>query len=77
MAAHIIDLKGNLKVLRVEASSKIPSQFVVDRAIVPDKKAYPKKSIVIIASTLSAFLFALFVLVLIGFIRQAKNKWNA
>jgi len=73
MASHLIDLKGSLKVLRVEASKSIPSQFVVDRAIVSDKKAYPKKSVVIIVSTLSAFLFALFLLVVFGFIRQAKK----
>ncbi len=72
MASHIVDLKGNLKVLRVEASESIPSQFVVDRAIVPDKKAYPKKSLIIVTSTLSAFLFSLFMLVLFGFIRQVK-----
>jgi uncharacterized protein involved in exopolysaccharide biosynthesis len=73
MASHIIDLKGSLKVLRVEASKSIPSQFVVDRAIVSDKKVSPKKSVVVLASTLSAFFFALFLLVVFGFIRQAKE----
>ena len=40
-------------------------KFVVERAIAPEKKAYPNKSLIVIASTFASLLFALIVLILI------------
>lgn len=72
-AIQLTDLNNSLKTMQIEASQTIPSQFVVDWASVPDKKAYPKKSIVIIISTLSALLFGIFSIVIADFL-MSKTK---
>ena len=74
MALHLTDLRENLKVLRLEASKTIPSQFVIDWATAPDKKSYPKKSIVIVVSTISAFFFLVFLLIVAEFIRKSLRR---
>jgi len=71
MALQLTELKLSLKVLRVEAEQSIPTQFVIDRAVAPDKKAYPKRSIVIALSTLSALFFAVFAIVVAEFIKHS------
>ena len=67
------ELNESMKVIRIEASKSIPSQFVVDWATTPDKKAYPKKAIVIIVSTLSALFFGIFAIVVAEFFKQKVN----
>ncbi|HPX05387.1 MAG TPA: Wzz/FepE/Etk N-terminal domain-containing protein [Tenuifilaceae bacterium] len=74
MALHLSEMRENLKVLRLEASQVIPSQFVIDWASVPDKKTYPKKSIVIVVSTMSAFFFLVFLLIIAEFIRKSLRR---
>ena len=74
MALQLTELKKSLKVLRIEASQTIPSQFVIDRAVAPDKKAYPKRSLVIIISTLSALFFTVFAIVFAEFINHSIDS---
>jgi len=70
---QLTELNESMKIMRIETSQSIPSQFVVDWATVPDKKAYPKKSIVIILSTLSALFFGIFSIIVAEFF-NAKIK---
>lgn len=72
-AIQVIEVSNSLKAMQIEASQKIPSQFVVDWASAPDKKAYPKKAIIIILSTLSALFFGVFSIVIADFFKQ-KTK---
>ena len=48
---------------KVEVEQALPHKFIVDNAIKAEKKAYPKKSIIVIVSTLSAFLLSLILLI--------------
>ena len=73
-AIQITDLSTSLKTMQIEASQTIPSQFVVDWASVHDKKAYPKKSIVIILSTLSALFFGIFSIIVADFFKQKVKE---
>lgn len=73
-AIQVTDLNNSLKAMQIEASQSIPSQFVVDQASVPDKKAFPKKSIVIILSTLSALFFGIFLIVIVDFFKQKVKE---
>jgi uncharacterized protein involved in exopolysaccharide biosynthesis len=66
---QITELNTSLRTIQIEAAQAVPSQFVVDYATVPDKKAYPKKSIIIIVSTLSALLFGIFAIVISDFLK--------
>lgn len=73
-AIQITDLNNSIRVMQIEASQSIPSQFVVDWATVPDKKAYPKKAIIIILSTLSALLFGIFTIVVADLFKQRVKE---
>jgi len=50
---------------RLEAEQNLPHKFIVDSAFKAEKKAYPKKSIIVIISTLAAFLITLITLIII------------
>jgi uncharacterized protein involved in exopolysaccharide biosynthesis len=67
------DLRVYMRVLKIESTKGIPSQFVVDRATPSDKKASPKKALIVVASTLSALFFAIFMIVLIDFFKKSIN----
>jgi uncharacterized protein involved in exopolysaccharide biosynthesis len=63
-SAQVNKLLQRLMEAQVEVEQAIPHKFVVDRAYKAEKKAYPKKSIIVIVSTLAAFLFGLMILIL-------------
>ncbi|MCB8994719.1 MAG: hypothetical protein H6538_03825 [Bacteroidales bacterium] len=64
-------LQQRLMEARIEAENTLPHKFVVDTAFKAEKKIYPKKSIIVIVSTLSAFLFGLILLI---FMDNLKKK---
>ncbi len=63
----------DLHILKIEAAGEIPSQFVIDKGIKPDKKSYPKKMIIVIVSTLAAVFFSIFLILLVDFFRKSIN----
>jgi uncharacterized protein involved in exopolysaccharide biosynthesis len=63
-------LRLRYKEARLEAEQTLPYKFVVEKAVPPEKKAYPKKSLIVIVSTFSALLLALIVLIVIDNIRR-------
>ncbi len=73
-ALQLKEMNESKRVIQIEASQKIPSQFVVDWASTPDKKAYPKKSIVILISTLSALFFGIFSIVIADFFQKKAKE---
>lgn len=60
-----VGLNWRLREALVEAEQVMAHKFVVERAFAPEKKAYPNKSLIVIASTFASLLFALIVLILI------------
>jgi uncharacterized protein involved in exopolysaccharide biosynthesis len=50
---------------KVNVEQTLPQIFIVDKATVSERKAEPKRSIIVFISTLSAFAFALLVLLII------------
>lgn len=62
-----IEIALGLRLLeaRVEATQNLAHKFVVERAIPPEKKAYPNKSLIVIVSTFASLLFALIILIII------------
>ena len=63
--ARLSQLKGKYLQAKVDAEQNLPHTFVVSRAYPAEKKAYPKRSVIVVVSTLSTFLLALFVLALV------------
>jgi len=68
--ALVTDLSLKYKEARLEAEQNLPHKFVVEQAYPSEKKAYPRKSLIVIVSTFSALLFALIVLIVIDNIRS-------
>lgn len=54
----------------VDMDTEIPVKFVIERAIPSDKKTYPKKSLIVLLSTVSAFILAVLVLLTIDKIKE-------
>lgn len=54
----------------VDIDSEIPMKFVIERAIPSDKKSFPKKSLIVLFSTASAFFLTLLVLLAINKIKS-------
>jgi uncharacterized protein involved in exopolysaccharide biosynthesis len=67
--ALVTDLSLKYKEARLEAIQNLPYKFVVEEAYPSEKKAYPKKSLIVIVSTFASLLFALIVLIVIDNIR--------
>jgi len=67
--ALVTDLSLKYKEARLEAEQNLPHKFVVEQAYPSEKKAYPKKSLIVIVSTFASLLFALIVLIVMDNIR--------
>lgn len=71
--------KSRMMDAKMDMESNMPVKFVIEKAIPADKKAYPKKLIIMILSTLAAFVVTLFTLVIVENIqtdpeRKKKNE---
>ena len=58
----------------VDMDTEIPVKFVIERAIPSDKKTYPKKSLIVLLSTVSAFILAVLVLLTIDKIKSPRPE---
>lgn len=67
---NLADLRLRFKEARVESIQDLPHKFIVDQAYASEKKAYPKKSVIVMASTASAFLFTLIMLIIIDSLKE-------
>jgi capsular polysaccharide biosynthesis protein len=60
---RLSNLKGKYMDAEVDAEQTIPHKFVVDKAYKSEKKAYPKRMLIVFVSTLAAFFVALLLLI--------------
>ena len=74
--ARMVTLKSKYIEAKVDAEQILSYKYVVDEATPADKKSYPKKSLIILQSTLSAFILAYIVLLLIDIIKKGKKSKN-
>lgn len=63
-------LKDKYTRAKVDTEQSLPHSFIVSEGRVAEKKAYPRRSIIVILSTFSAFLFALFILIVFDSFKQ-------
>ena len=63
-------LKDKYTRAKVDAQQNLPHSFIVSEGKVAEKKAYPRKSIIVLLSTFSAFLLALFLLIVFDSFKQ-------
>ncbi len=81
LASQINDVRKNLTTLQLnlvqaEQNFKHPTthKYVISYAQVPDKKAYPKRSFLVVFSTIGAFVFALAIILLLDFFKDFKTR---
>ena len=66
---RVSEMKARYNEARLESEQDLPYKFVVESAQPSEKKAYPKKSVIVVTSTLSSLLFALIVMIMIDNIK--------
>jgi uncharacterized protein involved in exopolysaccharide biosynthesis len=66
-------LKKRFDLMKIDATSKLPSTFVVDYAAAADKKAYPVRWLIVVMSVLSAFVFAVIAILIFENFKNLKS----
>lgn len=69
-AERLSSLKQRYQEARVEMNQELPHKFIVNQAYPSERKAYPKRSIIVMTSTAAAFLFTLLLLIIIDSLQQ-------
>ena len=69
-STRLFQIKRKYSEAKIESEQTIPWKFVVNTAEIPDKKAYPKRMIIVLVSAFSAFLFGLIFLIISDNIRN-------
>ncbi len=59
---------------KVNAEQTIPSFFIADKAIAPDRKTFPIRGLVVAGGTLAALLFSILIFLLLNRIETIKKK---
>ena len=76
---YLVERVSNLRIkyseAKIDAEQNLPNIYIINTAEVPDKKAAPKRSLIVMAGTLSAFLFAVVLLMILeAFRRKLANN---
>jgi len=58
-----MELQQKYQAMRVDADYRMPQKFVVESAVASDKKAYPKRMIIVVLSTLCALALGVFLVI--------------
>ena len=66
-------LKDKYASYRINVEQSVPQIFIVDKATKSERKAEPKRSIIVIITTLSVFAFTLFVLLVLNGLKKSGN----
>jgi uncharacterized protein involved in exopolysaccharide biosynthesis len=66
-------LKDKHAAAKVDVEQTLPQIFIVDNALVAERKSEPKRSIIVFLSTVSTFVFVLLILLIYD---NAKDRFN-
>lgn len=67
-------LKKRFDLMAIDASSNMPSVFIVDQASPADKKAYPIRWLIVVVSTVAAFVFVVMTILILENYRSLKEE---
>ena len=62
---------------KADYEADLPHKFVVDRARVADKKSYPVRWLIVAMSTIGAFIFSIFLIVVQVNVKKIKTRNGA
>ncbi len=69
-------LKTKFEEAKVDATEKIPHKFVVNVARQAEKKSYPIRWLIVVVSTLSTFLLAVVMIIIIENIQRIRSRFE-
>jgi len=71
---QLSQVKAKYDEAKIDATEVLPQKFVVSKAYKAEKKSYPVRWIIVVVSTLSAFLLALLVLAVLDSLSRYDKK---
>ncbi|MEA3452374.1 MAG: Wzz/FepE/Etk N-terminal domain-containing protein [Bacteroidota bacterium] len=71
---NVANLHLNLTQAKQNLDNPISHKYVISKAQTPDKKAFPKRSIIVIFSTFGAFVFIITLLLFLDFFKELKKR---
>ncbi len=71
--AELSKLRDKYEKLKLDANQSLTHQFIVNKAVKSERKAYPVRWLIILTTTLGAFFIALFVIMSIQRYQEIKN----
>lgn len=71
---NLTRLRSKYAEAKVMVDQNLPNTFIVDRAFPAEKKAVPKKSIIVIVTTLATFVFTLLLLLVLDGIKKRRTS---
>ena len=71
---QLATLKKRYDLMKVDASTQLPSSLVVDYAQAADKKSYPVRWFIVVVSVISTLAMALILLLVFDSIKGAENR---
>lgn len=70
---ELIKLKSKYEKLKLDANQSLTHQFIVNKAVKAERKSYPVRWLIIVVTTMGAFLIALFTIMTIQRYKEIKN----
>lgn len=67
-------LTSQYEIAKIEEAKDVNTIQVLDRAVPPDKKAKPKRKLIVILSTFMAIIFSVFLVFILEFIDKVKTE---
>jgi uncharacterized protein involved in exopolysaccharide biosynthesis len=74
LSERLSDMQQKYAEAKVDVDQDLPYKYIVDSATPSEKKAKPKRMIIILVSTLSAVFFALLALIILDSVRKALKS---
>jgi len=74
LSERLSDMQQKYAEAKVDVEQDLPYKYIVDSATPSEKKATPKRMIIILVSTLSAIFFALLFLIILDSVRKALKS---
>ncbi|GAB4318875.1 MAG: hypothetical protein Kow00127_11000 [Bacteroidales bacterium] len=71
---QLSEIKAKYEEAKIDAEEVLPQKFVVEYAFPAEKKSYPIRWIIVLVSTLSAFILAMLVLAALDSLSVVKKK---
>jgi len=70
----LVEVKEKFDKARIDAMEELPQTFKVDMAYPAEKKSYPVRWLIVLVASVSTFLLAIFILILIDSLKDVKFK---